>query len=157
MPYHIRKPTRISGFDYSSVNYYFVTICCHEKKCIFGSVNKLNVFGKIAKKDLQNIASHYGHIQVDSFVIMPNHVHAIISIEESEKRSKVSLSTVIGQYKSGVSRKIRQISQNTEVWQRSFHDHIIRNQNEYEKIWEYVTYNFQKWESDCFYPGKQDE
>ena len=96
---------------------------------------------------MENLSSHYAGVYVDSFIIMPNHVHAIIVLNNQSK----SLSEIIGNYKAGVSRKIRLQNPNIEIWQRSFHDHIIRNEKSYLKIWEYVQYNNQKWEEDCFY------
>ena len=153
MAYCSRKPTRIPGYDYSSENYYFVTICTHEKKCIFGTTDKLNKFGEIAKEDIRQIESHFDNVHIDHFIIMPNHIHMIIVLS-SENR--VSLSHVIGLYKSGVSRKIRKLQPELNVWQRSFHDHIIRNQQEYENIWQYIQYNDQKWAEDCFYPSADE-
>ena len=150
MVYCSRKPTRIPGYDYSSENYYFVTICTHEKKCIFGTIDKLNKLGEIAKEDIRQIEAHFENVRIDNFIIMPNHVHIIVVLG-SENR--VSLNNIIGLYKSGVSRKIRKLQPELNVWQRSFHDHIIRNQQEYENIWQYIQYNDQKWEDDCFYPG----
>ena len=149
MEFYSRKPTRIPGYDYSSQNYYFVTICTHGKECIFGSVGNRNKWGQIAYQDLKEIERHFSNIQVDNFIVMPNHIHAIITMDGA---NSISLDRIIGLYKSGVTRKIHQEQPDMKVWQRSFHDHIIRNQKEYEQIWQYVQYNDQKWEEDCFYP-----
>ncbi|MEG0616203.1 MAG: transposase [Oscillospiraceae bacterium] len=75
-----RKPTRLANYDYSNQNYYFVTICTHNKLHLFGDINKLNVFGEIAKTQLINIANHFDGICIDKYVIMPDHIHAIIII-----------------------------------------------------------------------------
>ena len=144
-----RKPTRIPNYDYSQNNYYFITICTHEKKCIFGTVEQLNPLGKIAMQDLKNLEKCYKEVRIDSYIVMPNHIHAIVVLENAN----ASLNQIIGLYKSGVSRKIRHIVPNLQVWQRSYHDHIIRNQAAYEKIWNYVQFNGEKWNEDCFYPG----
>ena len=144
-----RKPTRIPNYDYSQNNYYFITICTHEKACIFGTVEKLNQFGEIARQDLQKLENCYEGVKVDNYIVMPNHIHAIIVMNEC----KCSLSQVIGLYKSGVTKKIRQLDPEMQVWQRSYHDHIIRNQAVYEKIWNYVQFNREKWKEDCFFPG----
>ena len=144
-----RKPTRLAGFDYATYNYYFITICTHQKKCIFGKPGSLSDLGKIAYGHMRQIKEHFSGVQVDNFIIMPNHVHAIVII--GEKTQTPNLSTVIGQYKASVAKEIHKLYPQMEIWQRSFHDHIIRNQKEYEKIWEYVQFNFQKWEEDCFY------
>ena len=144
-----RKPTRIPKYDYTSDNYYFITICTHEKECIFGTVEQLNQLGEIAMQDLQNIENCYEGVRIDNCIVMPNHIHAIIVLENAN----TSLNQVIGLYKSGVSRKIRKIVPDMLVWQRSYHDHIIRNQAAYEKIWNYVQFNGEKWKEDCFFPG----
>ena len=89
-------------------------------------------------------------VKVDNYIVMPNHVHAIIVLGEAKDEGP-NLSTVIGQYKMAVTKAIRKDCPEIVVWQRSFHDHIIRNQADYERIWEYVQYNPEKWESDCFY------
>ena len=105
--------------------------------------------GEIAMQDLQNIENCYEGVRIDNCIVMPNHVHAIIVLENAN----TSLNQVIGLYKSGVSRKIRKIVPDMQVWQRSYHDHIIRNQAAYEKIWNYVQFNGEKWKEDCFFPG----
>ena len=158
MEFYSRKSPRLPNFDYSSHNHYFVTLCAHNKACIFGDISHLNVLGNIAKLDLRELSFHYKHIHVDNFIVMPNHVHAIIIIDHAREETKQpSLATVIGLYKSGVSRKIRQIRPELTVWQRSFHDHIIRNQQEYEKIWQYIQFNYTKWKEDCFYVGTDED
>ena len=157
MPFYSRKSTRLTGYDYSTDNYYFVTICSHDKACIFGNTEKLSVLGTIAHEDLGNIQNHFSDVVIDQYIVMPNHIHAIVIIGcNSEEDSKTKLDNVIGLFKSGVSRKIHKIQPGMKVWQRSFHDHIIRNQQEYEKIWNYVKFNWQKWETDCFYQKHTD-
>ena len=153
-----RKPTRLSGFDYATHNYYFITICTHQKKCIFGKPGDLNDLGRIAYGHMRQIKEHFSCAQIDNFIIMPNHVHAIVIIgEETNAKDAPNLSTVIGQYKASVAKEIHKLYPDMQIWQRSFHDHIIRNQKEYEKIWEYVQYNTQKWEEDCFYTNLAEE
>ena len=151
MEFFSRKPTRIPGYDYSRQNYYFITICTYEKKCIFGSIRNKNHWGQIAENELKNLENHFQNIRIDNCIVMPNHIHAIIAIDGTDN---IGLDRIIGLYKSGVTRKIHQEQPDIKVWQRSFHDHIIRNQREYEQIWQYVQYNNQKWEEDCFYPKK---
>jgi REP element-mobilizing transposase RayT len=150
-----RKSPRIHGYDYSSQNYYFVTICCNQRKSLFGSVEKLNTFGMIAETMIQEICMHYENIVIDKYVVMPNHVHMIVVINDNSKRN--SLDTIIGLYKSGVTRKIRKYSPNISVWQRSFHDRVIRCQAEYEKVWSYIDTNPQRWSKDCFYIEECEE
>ena len=103
--------------------------------------------GLIAKQEMENLPNYYVGVYVECFIVMPNHIHAIISLQHTDK----TLTEIVGNYKAGVSRKIRFIKPNLEIWQRSFHDHIIRNEASYLKIWEYVKYNDQKWAEDCYF------
>ena len=100
----------MADFDYSSENYYYVTICTHEKKCLFGKPEELNLPGKIAEQILLSVHEHRQGVRIDKYVIMPNHIHAIIIIgcdPELNKDIKFpSLSAVIGSYKSAVSKEI---------------------------------------------------
>ena len=136
----------MKNFDYSSVNYYFITICTWDKNCIFGNPGQLNSLGEIARQGILEIESHFPGITVDKYVVMPNHVHTILVLDGS-----VDLSVAIGLYKSYVTRKIHEIHSNLKVWQSSFHDHVIRNQASYEKIWLYIDANPDNWSKDCFY------
>ncbi len=142
-----RKHPRMATFDYTTPNYYFITICSHNKKCIFGKPDRLNHFGKIALHGLMDIHRHFPNVIVDKAVVMPNHIHAIIILSNHQ----TNLSTVLGLYKSSVTKQIHSVSPNEIVWQSSFHDHVIRNQRSYEHIWNYIDGNPSKWEEDCFY------
>ena len=149
-----RKSPRIPGYNYASVNFYFITICTKKKKCIFGQPGVLNWLGKCAEDNLHMISKIYPDIRIDKYVIMPNHIHVIFDIQEG----KTDLAVAIGQYKMSVTKKIREKIPYFQVWQRSFHDHVIRNQAEYENIWLYIEGNPSKWEEDCFYIAmEQDE
>ena len=147
-----RKSTRIPLFDYSSDQFYFVTICAYDKKCIFGKPGELNQIGKIVYDALINIPNHYQHIKIDHCVVMPNHLHAIIVVGcDGEAGERPSLNTVVGQFKSGCAREIHKIHSDLKVWQRSYHDHIIRNPESYKKIWQYIDTNPIRWNEDCFF------
>ena len=151
-----RKKLRLSEYDYGQAGAYFVTVCTKNKNCILGLVVgaddhigpyvKLSRAGMIVDKYLQTIPG------IDRYVVMPNHIHGIFIVqnEEAEKGLK-DLSIVIGQYKMSVTKKIRIMEPEKQIWQRSFHDHVIRNQKSYEKIWTYIENNPVKWEEDCFY------
>ena len=147
-----RKPTRIPGYDYTRDNYYFITICTHEKRCLFGKAGERNIFGQIAQEELFSIGTHYESVYVDKAVIMPNHIHAIIVIGcDNTNAVRPNLNAIVGQYKAGVTRKIRKKDPGAIIWQRSYHDHVIRDQTGYERIWRYIDTNVQKWEDDCFF------
>ena len=150
-----RKLPRMERFDYSSAGYYFVTICTKDKKCIFGEPCRLNTIGKLAEAELLGISGHYDGIAVDKFVIMPNHIHAVIIIgcDHAERsRPFPTLSTVVGLYKSGTARRIHELLPGLEVWQKSFYDSVIRNDAAYLEICKYIEDNPVKWQSDELYP-----
>ena len=153
MEFYSRKSPRLPGYDYTTENYYFVTICTHNKECIFGRGNELSPYGEIVQQHLQELPMHYKQVQVDVFKVMPNHIHCILVLDAG---ADTGLDVVVGLFKSGVSKQIHKIDPDCKVWQRSFHERIIRSQQEYEKIWNYIQYNDQKWETDCFYPGSCD-
>ena len=140
----VRKKTRLQNYDYSSPNYYFITICCSEMKCLFGRPGVPNTMGLIAQEAILRIPQHFANARVDKHIIMPNHIHAIVVLQGKG----ASLPLIVGQYKSYVTRQIRKTRPGIEVWQTSFHDHIIRNQKEYESIWLYIDANPQNWEKD---------
>ena len=142
-----RKHPRLKNFDYSSPNYYFITICTWNKACIFGKPNELNPWGTVAEAVMWEIEQHFSNVKVDKYVVMPNHVHMILVLEGTN----AGISPIVGQYKSSVTRKIRQRAPQQKVWQTSFHDHVIRNQKDYERIWLYIDANPQNWSKDCFF------
>ena len=145
----VRKTIRIPGFDYATANFYFITICTDNKRTIFGKPGQLNSLGLIAESCILQIEKIYPGVRVDNYIIMPNHVHAIIVIDPL--KDAPSLIKIVGSYKTAVTKQIRQIYPDIVVWQRSFYDHVIRNQKGYERIWEYVQYNAQKWDEDDYY------
>ena len=144
-----RKSPRIPEYDYSTPNYYFITICTANKKCIFGKPGILNRFGKLAEDCLLKISAINPDVRIDKYVIMPNHVQVIMVITDDGCQKNIP--QIVGQYKMAVTKKIRSIHPEMQVWQRSFHDHIVRNQERYELIWMYIENNPLKWEDDCFY------
>ena len=152
-----RKLPRLPKYDYADNGCFFVTICKHNKNHLFGGVNDLNGIGEIAKTDLEDISTHFEHVRIDKYVIMPNHIHCIVVIERDDKAERSrpfpTLSAVIGLYKSGVSRRIHELYPDIAVWQSSFHDHIIRDQGDYLRVWAYIDENPQSWTDDEYFGG----
>ena len=107
----------------------------------------MNFRGKIAEHSISAIEHHFPNVRVDKFVVMPNHIHLILDLYAQG----TSLTNIIGQFKAFVSKEIHKTEPDRTVWQTSFHDHIIRNQKAYEKIWLYIDSNPQNWEKDCFF------
>ena len=107
----------------------------------------MSPMGEIAAQCLREIESHFEGVQLDKWVVMPNHIHAIVVLPGKTAK----LSTIVGQYKAAATRKIHEVVPDAKVWQNSFHDHVIRNQADYERIWTYIEGNPGRWEDDCFY------
>ena len=140
-----RKPTRIPGYDYATPNYYFVTICAHEKQCLFGTVEQLNGYGQIALDLLLEIPKHYPNAIIDKYVVMPNHIHAIIILRELPGEMGKSLPIMMAQYKSVVSKRLSQSLQGRKIWQKSYYDRVIRNEEGYQQAWRYIDENPLRW------------
>jgi len=151
-----RKLNRLPEYDYSNPGLYFVTLCIHQRKQILSHIDdgqvKVFLAGKICQKQWFELPNRFRDIVVDEVVIMPNHIHAIVYIPP--ENSSFSLSEVIGSYKSLVAREyydicnLSNISPVGKFWQRSFHDHIIRNEREYVAIKEYIRLNPTNWDQD---------
>ena len=157
-----RKPTRLKNYDYSQNGYYFVTICTQHKECIFSNIVgqglapaeiQLTKFCKIANAEIIDLENRYKFVKIDKYVIMPNHIHSIIVIENNTAGASPcpTLSDVICSFKSITTRKCRAVNSDVKIWQTSFHDHIIRDEKDYLKIWNYIDTNPFKWQDDCFY------
>ena len=152
-----RKRIRLHDFDYASPNYYYVTLCTHEKKYLFGMTDHLTQYGKVADLCFGMVNEVFPNVTIDKYVIMPNHIHAIVVIEneQADRTARMyacpTLGTVIGNYKAAVSRKIHAVDPSIQVWQTRFYDHVIRDQKDYENIWTYIDENPVKWESDDYY------
>ena len=146
-----RKNTRLKGFDYTSSRYYFITACTQNHQNLLGMIQQdndnghmvLNRYGTVVKEHIQRIPMHHNGVYLNHYVIMPNHIHMIIELDNG---TTISLSTIVGLLKSGISREI-----GFSVWQRSFHDHIIRNETDYKNIWNYIENNPAKWAMDKYY------
>ncbi|WP_330204481.1 transposase [Cyanobacterium sp. DS4] len=184
---HKRQSIRLKGYDYSQSGFYFITICCYERQCLFGEIINhqiiLNNFGELVKEEWLKSAEIRREIELDEFVIMPNHFHGIViidqqinknienhqnvgangrsplqTIQSSQQRISMkpkSLSSLISSFKSATTKRIN-IIRNTPknpVWQRNYYEHIIRNDQSLEKIREYIQNNSLSWENDQLHPN----
>lgn len=154
-----RKSIRLNGYDYSSCGAYFITLCTKDKKKLFwNSVGAncvrphevpLSEIGKLVDFEINKISSIYNAVLIDKYVVMPNHIHMIVMIQSDEYgRPQVAptVSRIVKQFKGSISKQI-----GFPVFQRSYHDHIIRNQSDYDEIWQYIDENPLKRQSDCYY------
>ena len=156
-----RKLPRLRHYDYRENGAYFVTICADHHKQIFSRIvptnqegvycNKLSRYGEIAAKTLIEMEERFPGIRIDKYVIMPNHIHAIIAIERDASLCGPSLSDIVCAYKSITAKKCRQCFPINCVFQKSFHDHIIRGREDYEMIWQYIDTNPLRWREDCYF------
>ncbi len=153
-----RKPTRLKNFDYSQSGYYFVTICTQGRKPLLSTIvgrglapaeNQLSPYGRIAEKELLALTTRFPCIKIEKYVIMPNHIHAIIAIKRETAGASPcpTLSDIVCAFKSIATRK----SGTKRLFQASFHDHIIRGEADYREIWAYIDTNPDKWETDSFF------
>lgn len=155
MPLPQRKSPRLKGYDYSLVGGYFVTICAYGKEHHFGTIRdgemRLSDVGQIAHDHWLRTPEFFPTVKLSDYVVMPNHVHGILFLSESHDKSP-TLGNIIGNYKAGVTRIARrELDFTSTIWQASYHDHIIRNEPDMNRIREYVQYNPARWDADTFY------
>ena len=159
MEFPKRKQNRLTEYDYSTPNAYFITICTDNRRNLFwkgvGAIIDrpenvpLTNLGRIVQQSIEDISKHYLMISVDHYVIMPNHVHLLLQINtEPDGRSMIAptISTVVRLMKGTVSKQA-----GFSVWQKGFYDHVIRNDNDYRDIWNYIEGNPSKWAEDKLY------
>jgi len=159
----VRKKNRLGQYDYSQNGMYYVTICTYRKYNYFGRIVKgqmiLNERGQLARKLWLEIPTHYQGIDIDEFVVMPNHIHGIIYIHNNVVTEHCSVTT--GNHRCGLLSKIIKSYKEMFVkgikgnfgdydfhWQRSYYDHVIRSGYSLDKIREYILLNPANWEKD---------
>ena len=139
-----RKKIRVGEYDYSQCGAYFVTICTQNRRPILSNIvgDDAHIvpkrYGQIAEKYLKNTA------EIEKYVIMPDHIHMLIRLEEqgAEKRSPQAsrIASIVRSIKTLTTKEIGE-----PIFQRSYYDHVIRNQRDYNEIWEYIENNPRKW------------
>lgn len=166
-----RKSLRLTGYDYSQTGAYFVTICAQARKNLFGSIVNdemhLNEPGRIVDSCWRDLSSHYPTIDLDYFTVMPNHIHGIIFLvvagsprpgkplgpsggETPPLQKNPNLSTIIGYFKYQSAKQINRARQTPgdKVWQRSFYDHVIRDDDSLNRVRSYIETNPLRWHLD---------
>jgi len=168
------ETARLKGWDYSAAGCYFVTICTGERECSLGEMvdgsMRLSPVGEIARTFWQEIPAHVQGVELDEFVVMPNHVHGIVAIRDTGRdvacygstcyvstcyvstMARISprtgsLGAIIRSYKSAVTNWCRK-NDHDFAWQSRFHDEIIRDEHSLEKVREYIRNNPLQWELD---------
>jgi putative transposase len=166
---HHRRSIRLKEYDYTQPGAYFITICTEARQCLFGNVVKgeiqLNCLGQIALNYWLEIPEHFPQIELDSFVIMPNHLHGILVItdkpvgiqqccvprrERFGKPVRGSIPTVIRSYKGAVSKGINVVwkTKGQSIWQSNFYEHIGRDEKSVDNIRQYIRENPLVWAED---------
>ncbi|MBI2485726.1 MAG: hypothetical protein HYW01_01960 [Deltaproteobacteria bacterium] len=169
---HLRRSIRLKGYDYSLGGAYFVTICVKERKFVLEEINNSDVtlspIGEIVYRCWSQIPSHFNFTRLDVFVIMPNHLHGVIVIADdcrgvqlnapttrnpsdfykfiSPKRK--TLPIVIRTFKAAVTTQYRKNNYHSFEWQRNYYEYIIRNEDELNRIREYIIDNPLQWQFD---------
>jgi len=165
---HHRRSIRLQEYDYSQVGAYFITLCTQNKACLFGKIAEgamhLNRIGLIVAEEWMRCAVIRQEIELDEWVVMPNHIHGIVIINHAMRttsRSPLqdaakpglvpkSLGSLVGGFKAATTKRINEIrhTPGIPVWQRNYYEHVIRNEDELSSICQYIEENPLKWEMD---------
>ena len=190
MPYdpnrHHRRSIRLKGYDYTQPGAYFITIVTHERIPLFGNIvngeMRLNDIGRVAERCWLDIPSHFPHVELDVFVIMPNHVHRILWIVETPpmvgaknfsplpsspvsplppsssaerpRGTSKTIGSIVRGFKIGVTQWVRQNPDVHTVWQRNYYERIIRNEYDPNTIRRYILENPLRWHLDYENPAR---
>jgi putative transposase len=152
---HLRLP----GFDYRQGESYFVTVCTKDRRCSLGSVRldsvELSALGRVARGSVEEIEPHYPFAKLHRYVIMPNHVHLLVQLQaENGEHAERSVSTIISRFKYASTRKWHDANESKEpIWQRSFHEVIVRSEKQFNAFGKYIDENPIKWHRDQYNPG----
>lgn len=167
----IRKSTRLKSFDYSSAGAYFVTVCTEGRRPILSEIIKTNFmntdktnnyvvgegsalpkltpFGEITDRVINEISLKYPGVSVDHYVIMPDHIHMVLSVIKDSGRADPSptIESIVGWMKYRITKDVLQMCESVQqkIFQRSFYDHVIRNHDDYNEIVNYIYENPQRW------------
>ncbi|MFH1090613.1 MAG: transposase, partial [Pseudomonadota bacterium] len=169
---HRRRSLRLEGYDYSQAGAFFVTVCTRDRECWFGEITeggemKLNEYGQLVQTSWRWLADQYHHVELDEWVIMPNHLHGIIWLIEDDRRGgsrtaptqevrtaptkkRKPLGRLIGAFKTISTKRINQLREmpGAVLWQRNYYEHIVRDEMELNQVREYIINNPLKWDLD---------
>ena len=151
-----RKPMRLSDFDYSTPGAYFVTVCTHDAAELFSRIYRLSAFeapvveltscGMIIERNILEISMRFPDYSVECYAIMPNHIHILLTVAEPVIPAEPkTVSDVMGAFKSLTAVQCLKELGIKKLWQRSFYDHIVRDDRDFREIAEYIECNAEKW------------
>ena len=157
-----RKKDRLTGYDYSANGSYYITVCTRDKQHILGHSAgggvldapyvRLSKCGAMVRDTLLEMDAFYDEITIDHYVIMPNHVHFILSIcgEHGSSRTPTPTNARLPAFLSAWKRLTNKKA-GFPIWQRGYYDHVIRNEADYLRIWQYMDENPVRWTEDEYY------
>ena len=154
-----RRRPRLKEYDYRTAGAYFITVCAYHRQCLFGSIelidesgsihHNLSPFGRCVERQIKNLESVFPFICIHQSVIMPNHFHLLLTLDENATRD---IPFIIGRMKSLATRDSwKEGYPEKQLFQPSFYEHIVRNETEFVEIWNYIEGNPQKWRDDKYY------
>lgn len=171
-----RRSIRVRGYDYRNAGAYYITLVTHDRQCLFGEIvdveMRLNEYGQIAAACWEDIPHHFENVELDTFVMMPNHVHGIVVITDNVGATHASplrkpqlprgpvsrsLAAIIGSFKSATTKRINEMRgmQGATIWQHNYYEHIIRDENDLNRIREYIFNNPSRWAEDDENPSRR--
>jgi REP element-mobilizing transposase RayT len=167
-----RKNSRLQGFDYAQEGAYFVTICTHNRICLLGEViekeMRLNAWGRVIQSVWLQTAKLRSYLSLDSYVIMPNHLHTVFFLQNHEWATQrvaptmetspggpapCSVGAIIGQFKSQATKRIKSSGRIPieHLWQRNYYEHVVRDEDDLNRIRQYIEDNPANWLEDEYY------
>ena len=156
-----RKHPRLDHYDYSSPGAYFVTVCTQNRRCLLSRIVgrglapaeiQYTAYGQIAKDQLWLLEQRFPSLKIDQYVIMPNHIHMFLVLEEAAGvNPRPTITNIVCAYKSLVTRQCMLLQPIDKLFQTSFYEHVIRGREDYNEIAEYIVNNPKKWELDSLY------
>ena len=163
----VRKSNRLREYDYSQPGCYFVTICTKDRQPLFwteGVPNTgvgaacgrppLSKIGTEVEEEVKRLSHTYPMVSVDKFAILPNHIHLMVRIDPPKNgrpQAAPTLQRIINQFKGSVTKRAGIL-----IWQKGYHDHVVRSDADYLRIWDYIDTNPAKWREDRYY-GPEEE
>lgn len=157
-----RKHPRLREYDYGCPGAYFITICTHNRRCLLSRIVgrglapaavENTAYGDIAEEQLRLLEKRYPFVCVKPYVIMPNHIHFILTVEEMTAGAspRPTVPNIVGAYKSLTARECNKLRSIDKLFQTSFYEHIVRGDEDYDEIVQYIADNPQRWQADELY------
>ena len=163
---HHRRSIRLRDYDYSQAGAYFITLCTQKRECLFGEMSddvvRMSDAGRMVQDVWQALPEHYSCVELDSFVVMPNHIHGIVVLNDIGARfiapnnddgamnRAPTIGEIIRAFKARCTHGINRLHgvQGASIWQRNYYEHVIRNESSLQEIREYIANNPAQWAMD---------